>query len=137
MTLAQQRRYDTWAAGLLFFGSIVATIVNYFTKQGFWKPTLTHKALLMLLLFQPLYLAWVYFIWKGKRWAKIIYITTSALGLLAFLFLPTPADIRAAPVAARLNLNAQNVMAFSVCLLLVLSLPRPKPALEEVEATSS
>jgi hypothetical protein len=127
MTLAQQRRYDTWAAGLLFFGSIVATGINYFTKQGFWRPALTHKGLIILLLSQPFYLVWVYLIWKGKRWAKILYVVISALGLVAFLFLPTPANLVTDSLVGRINVVAQNILAFSVSALLIVSLRRPTP----------
>lgn len=84
MTLAQQQRLDQLAAGLLLGGTILATSVNYFTKQGFWSPNLKHSALIALIVFQPFYLVQLYYISKGKRWAKLCYLVLEGLGLIGW-----------------------------------------------------
>ncbi|MGI4760916.1 MAG: hypothetical protein ACRYF0_09435 [Janthinobacterium lividum] len=126
MTLTEQHYVDKIAAGLLIFGSIAATIINYFTNQGFWNPGYSHTGLIALILFQPVYVLIVYYIWKGKRWAKILFIVLCTPGFLALLFdSKRVTAIAFTSPGAVANFIAQTTLSVSVVILLILTLRRP------------
>jgi hypothetical protein len=134
MTQAQQQRIDAAVFYLLVIGSVVATCCNYFVKQGFWRPTLTRPGLITLILFQPVYLWWIYRISQGKRWAKIVYLVITGLGLAAYVFdYKRIAAIYLTSPLASLNFIYQQLLAFTVAVLLVLTLRKPTPELAEEE----
>ncbi len=134
MTQAHQQRIDTLAFGLLLGGSIVGTCCNYFVKQGFWSPALSHTGLTVLVLFQPFYLLWIYAIGKGKRWAKILYLVSTGLGLTAYVLDYKSIALRqfTSPLAS-LNFISQQLLVFAVTALLVLTLRKPTPEPVEEE----
>ncbi|MGI4762954.1 MAG: hypothetical protein ACRYF0_19740 [Janthinobacterium lividum] len=126
MTLTEQRYLDKIAAGLLIFGSITATIINYFTSQGFWNPGYSRTGLLALILFQPVYLLIVYSIWLGKRWAKILFIVLCTPGFLALLFdYKRVTAIAFTSPGAIANFIAQTALSVTVTVFLLLTLRRP------------
>ena len=134
MTQAQQQRIDASIFYLLLIGSVVATCCNYFVKQGFWLPTLTRPGLLFLILFQPFYVWWIYRISKGKRWAKILYLAITGLSLAAYVFdyKRIAAMYLTSPLAS-INFVYQQLLAFTVAVLLVLTLRKPTPEPVEEE----
>jgi hypothetical protein len=128
MTQAHQQRIDTLAYGLLLGGAILGTCCNYFVKQGFWGPTLSRPGLVILILLQPFYLWWIYRISKGKRWAKILYLAITALSLAAYIFdYKRVAVLFLTSPLASLNFISQQLLAFTVAMLLALTLRKPTP----------
>jgi len=128
MTLTEQRSISKIAAGLLIFGSIPATSINYFTNQGFWHPGYSRTGLIALILFQPIYALMVYFIWQGKRWAKILFIVLCTPGFLALLFdYKRVTTIAFTSPLAITNFIAQTTLSITVVILLLLTFRRPAP----------
>jgi hypothetical protein len=134
MTFAQQHRYDILASSLLLGGSIIATIVNYFVKQGFWRETLHHSALIALILYQPFYLWQLYCMSRGQRWAKILYLVLTGVGLIGFVLDYKRIALRdLTSTGATINFAFQNVLALVAAVLLILSLRKPTSELAERE----
>ncbi len=128
MTVAQQRRYESLAAKLIFAAFAVFTIVNYFTKQGFWAANLSRTAIVVSALVYPWFLWLTYRISKGYRRAKITYVVLTFLGILLIAL-----DYkRMAPklffsTAATISYIIQQVIYIGTSILLLLSLRRPTP----------
>ena len=125
MTLAQQHRYETLASKLIFIAFVVFTIVNYFTKQGFWavNPAPTRTTLVLSALVYPWFLWLTYCVGKGRRWAKMTYLLLTSSGIL-FTILDYK---RLAPKlffspAATSSYFTQQVVYLGISILILLSL---------------
>jgi hypothetical protein len=129
MTLAQQHRYETLAAKLIFIVSLaVITIGNYFTKQGLWVANLSHAMIWAAVLLYPWFFWVAYCVGKGRRWAKITYIILTVSGTL-FTVLDYK---RMAPklffsTAPTISFFAQQVLYLGICGLILLSLRKATP----------
>jgi hypothetical protein len=128
MTQAHQQRIDALAFSLLLGGTILGTCCNYFVKQGFWSQTLSRPGLIVLILLQPFYVWWIYRISKGRRWAKILYLAITGLSLVAYVFdYKRVATLFLTSPLASLNFISQQLLAFTVAVLLALTLRKPTP----------
>ena len=130
MTLAQQHRYERLAASLILVGTFVTTTINYFVRKGFWNPALSHRGLITLIVRQPLFLWMLYGIYKGRRWAKILYIVLTGTGILFFLFAYLFDHKRMVAIGysspgAAVSSIVGNLFSLAVLVPVVLSLRRP------------
>ena len=129
MTLAQQHRYETLAAWLIFIVNLaVLTVGNYITKQGFWAAHVSRTLVVVSVLVNS-WLFWVaYCIGRGRRWAKITYLVLTVLGILIIVL-----DYkRMAPkflfsTASIISFYTQQVLYLGTCWLIILSLRKPTP----------
>jgi len=133
MTLAQQRRYEVLASNLIYWGTLVNTVVNFFIKKGFWDTQGSRRALIILLII-TIFILWVaYLIRKGRRWAKIVYVVIAIVGILPLIIdYHRFASISFTSRAATVSYFVQEILYVSIGVILVLSLRKPTPEVAPV-----
>ncbi len=128
MTLAQKHRYEVLASNLIYLGTLVFTTINFFVKQGFWGPH-TSRTGLALIIVISLFILWVaYLIRKGRKWAKLVYILITIIGILPLLLdFKRFASISLTSTSVTVNFIAQEVLYVGISTFLLLSLRKPTP----------
>ena len=72
---------NVFASALLFLGYGYSTVLNFFTREGFFAPHLPPRTLLVLLASLPVVLGLYYLIGRGNRWAQALFVTLYLLSL--------------------------------------------------------
>ena len=119
---------DVLASNLLFAGCFIGTVINYFTKEGFFIKGLSNSFIAILIIGTLLALALYFCIRKGYKWAKITFILLYTISLIASV-----SDFRgltkkvSTPLKA-VNYTSQSILEISATVLLVFSLGRSRKA---------
>lgn len=126
MTFTQQRRYEILASNLLLGGCLVGLLANYFLKQGYWTKSLSVTSVLTVTVGFLVVFWQAYYIRKGRRWAKLLYVllTIAGLFIIALDYKRTLVGKLDSPAIAS-NYIAQQLLALGVAVILLLSLRKP------------
>ena len=69
-----QHLYNVLASNLLFVMFFLSIPINFFTKQGYFTPSMHSGIFVVYCMVTALILVLFYVIRRGKAWAKILYI---------------------------------------------------------------
>jgi hypothetical protein len=127
METRQQRQYDIWASNLLFFAFGLSLPINYVLHEGFFASNLQAKDYVVLYLISPVMLVLYYYIRKGERAVKTLFLVLYGLAILQILshsssYIPTNASLET------FDFFSQHTITLTACLLILLSFRSTKPA---------
>ena len=127
VTAIQQHRCEVWASNLLFLTFAVSLVADYRLGCGYFAAHKSQAAYGMLYLGNPILLATYYYIRRGLRGAKTLFLTLYAFVLFNLMtggLSPTSYDT---PFELG-NLLVQHGLQVAACLLLLASLREPEGA---------
>lgn len=121
----QQHKYDIWASNLLFLGFGISLPMNLLLHKGYFASGLQTKDYIILYLISPVVLIIYYFIRKGVRAVKILFLALYGVTLVQFL----PNNSSSIPTGATLktvDFFSQHILQLGGSLLILLSLWAPQ-----------
>ncbi len=124
-TAAQQHRYEVWASTLLYLTFAISTLVGLFSALGYFPRHQSTASYLVMYTAAPPLLVVYYYIRKGARVAKILFLALYAFVLLQLLRSGLPPTSYAATPPEVAHLLVQHVLQVGACALLLLSLRAP------------
>lgn len=124
-----QHRYNVLASNLLFVMFFLSIPINFFTKQGYFTPSMHSGIFVVYCMVTALILVLFYVIRRGKSWAKILYIILFIWPLADNIwhFKRNAPELFATPLHT-LNFALQNGLQLIAVVLLVLSFFKREPA---------
>jgi hypothetical protein len=125
MVTHQQHKYDIWASNLLFLGFGLSLPMNYLLHKGYFASGLQTKDYIILYLISPLILVMYYYIRKGVRAVKILFLTLYGVTLMEFL----PSNSGSIPTDATLktfDFFSQHILQLGAGVLILLSFWAPQ-----------
>ena len=125
METRQQHKYDIWASNLLFLGFGLSLLMGFLRHTGYFASDLQTKDYITLYLITPLLLVMYYYIRKGVRAVKILFLTLYGVTLVQFL----PSNSGSIPTDATLktfDFFSQHILQLGAGVLILLSLWGPQ-----------
>lgn len=121
MTATQQHRFEFWAAALLYLTFAVSVVTDFLLGRGYFAPHKSMGDYSTLYLATPLLLVVYYFIGKGLRGAKTLFLVLYAFVLFHLMSDGLPPASYDTPLELG-SLLVQHGLQVAACLLLLLSL---------------
>ncbi|MDU0372103.1 hypothetical protein ACFPAF_17000 [Hymenobacter endophyticus] len=85
MTTIQKHRYDIWASNLLFLAFGLSVLMGYLRQRDYFAPDLNTQDYIMHYLIAPVLLVVYYYIRKGIREVKTLFLALYGATLLNIL----------------------------------------------------
>ncbi|RPD43754.1 hypothetical protein DNI29_23120 [Hymenobacter sediminis] len=120
MATSQKNIYDVWASVLLFVAFALSLLMNFLRHTGYFAPNLGTQEYIILYLCMPVALVIYYFIGKGKREAKTLFLALYAVTLWEIV--TSGKDFLGQNNLATFDFLSQQVLHLGACLLVLYTL---------------
>lgn len=135
MVTSQQHKYDIWASNLLFLAFGLSVGMGYLRHRGYFANDLQPKDYITLYLINPILLACYYYIRKGLRPVKTLFLTLYGLVLIQIIRTGSPVFSDAS--LKTFDFVSQHFLQLGASLLMLLSLWSSKHSGNQPSRTAS